>query len=453
MDRAAVAIVGAGPAGIFAALTLTEAGLGPVTLVEQGRSIEQRRRSRRPDILTGWGGAGAFSDGKLTLSPEVGGFLSEIVPPERLAQVMARADEVWQAFGAPRKAHAGTPEEIEDLETRAKLAGMIFLPSPVRHTGTETCRRLLADVYTHLAPRCRILTGTRASRIRTKEGQLVGLELEDGRLIETKRVICAPGRVGNEWMRQQAQELNLAWRPNPVDIGVRVEAPAPVLTCLTETFYEPKLIYYTPTFDDRVRTFCMNPAGEVVIEKNHSLITVNGHSYARRKTGNTNFALLVSATFTEPFDDPIAYGRSIARLANLLGEGAIVQRLGDLQAGRRTTPARLARCLTRPTLTEATPGDLSYVLPYRILRDIIEMIEAVDRLAPGLADRHTLLYGVEVKFYSNRIELNQDLETAIGGLQVIGDGAGVTRGLLQASASGIIAAEAILADSEKTKPG
>jgi uncharacterized FAD-dependent dehydrogenase len=268
--------------------------------------------------------------------------------------------------------------------------------------------------------------------------------LEDGRVIEAERIICAPGRAGSEWMRQKADQLNLNWRPNPVDIGVRVEVPAPIMANLTETFYESKLIYYTPTFDDKVRTFCMNPAGEVVMEKNKDLITVNGHSYARSKTSNTNFALLVSATFTEPFDDPITYGQSIARLANLLGEGIIVQRLGDLQAGRRTTKERLDRCLTRPTLAEATPGDLSYVLPYRILRDVIEMIEAIDKLTPGLAAPYTLIYGVEVKFYCHRLELNPDMETSIPGLYVIGDGAGVTRGLLQASTSGLIAAEAIL---------
>jgi hypothetical protein len=224
-----------------------------------------------------------------------------------------------------------------------------------------------------------------------------------------------------------------------------VETSAAVMQELTKVFYESKLVYYSSTFDDKVRTFCMNPYGEVVMEKAGDLVSVNGHSYATKKTENTNFALLVSATFTEPFDEPITYGRSVTKLANLLGEGVIVQRLGDLLAGRRSTPERLARCLTRPTLKQATPGDLSYVLPFRILQDIIEMIEAMDKLAPGLAERDTLLYGVEVKFYSHRIELSPGLETAIKGLYVIGDGAGITRGLIQASASGLVCAKAILA--------
>ena len=225
---------------------------------------------------------------------------------------------------------------------------------------------------------------------------------------------------------------------------MRVEVPAPVLEPLTEAAYEAKLIYYSRTFDDKVRTFCMNPYGEVVSEDLDGLITVNGHSYTSRKTENSNFAILVSSSFTEPFDDPISYGQYIAHLANLLGQGAIVQRLGDLQVGRRTTAARLERCLTQPTLKSATPGDLTFVLPYRYLKDILEMLEALDALAPGINHRHTLLYGVEVKFYSHRLKLSSKLETPIHNLFIIGDGAGITRGLIQASASGLIAARSII---------
>jgi hypothetical protein len=245
-------------------------------------------------------------------------------------------------------------------------------------------------------------------------------------------------------MREEARRLAIPSIPSPVDIGVRVEVPAPVLSPLTEAAYEAKLIYYSRTFDDKVRTFCMNPYGEVVLEDLDGLVTVNGHSYASRKTENSNFAILVSSIFTEPFDDPISYGQYIARLANLLGRGALVQRLGDLQVGRRTTSARLERCLTRPTLKNATPGDLSFVLPYRYLKDILEMLEALDTLVPGINSLHTLLYGVEVKFYSHRLKLSPDLETPIRNLFIIGDGAGITRGLIQASASGLIAARAVI---------
>lgn len=244
-------------------------------------------------------------------------------------------------------------------------------------------------------------------------------------------------------MKSEAESLGLKTRASFVDIGVRVELPAIVLKEVTDATYESKLVHYSKTFDEQVRTFCMNPYGEVVIEENDGVMTVNGHSYANKRSENTNFAILVSSAFTEPFDDPIAYGRYIARLANLLGGGVIIQRLGDLLAGRRSTKSRLDRCLTRPTLAEATPGDLSYVFPYRHLLSIIEMLQALDTLAPGVYSRHTLLYGVEVKFYSSRIEVSPEMETSVANLFAIGDGAGITRGLLQASASGIIAARAI----------
>jgi hypothetical protein len=238
--------------------------------------------------------------------------------------------------------------------------------------------------------------------------------------------------------------LEVSSVPSPVDIGVRVEAPASILRKLTDLAYEAKFIYYSKTFDDRVRTFCMNPFGEVVTETIEDIVTVNGHSYAKKKTENTNFAILVSNTFTEPFRDPIGYGRYIARLANLLGNGVIVQRLGDLLDGRRSTPDRINRCITQPTLISATPGDLSFVLPYRHLKSIIEMLEALDRITPGIFSRHTLLYGVEVKFYTNRVKISPRLETDIQNLFLIGDGAGITRGLMQASISGMLAANEIL---------
>jgi hypothetical protein len=244
-------------------------------------------------------------------------------------------------------------------------------------------------------------------------------------------------------MKETAESLDIKTKTSPVDIGVRVELPAMVLKDITDISYESKLIYYSKTFDDKVRTFCMNPCGEVVTEKTADLVTVNGHSYATKKSDNTNFAILVSNSFTEPFDDPIAYGRYIAQLANLLGGGVIIQRLGDLLAGRRSTKERISKCLTRPTLPQATPGDLSFVFPYRHLLNIIEMLQAMEKLAPGVYAHHTLLYGVEVKFYSNRIEVTPEMETKIRNLFTIGDGAGITRGLLQSSASGILAARAV----------
>ncbi|KUK40745.1 MAG: FAD dependent oxidoreductase, partial [Clostridia bacterium 62_21] len=266
----------------------------------------------------------------------------------------------------------------------------------------------------------------------------------EGEVLGARFVVVAPGREGADWLAREAERLGLATAVNPVDIGVRVEVPAVVLEPLTRLFYEVKCTYISRTFEDRVRTFCMNPYGEVVMENNDGVITVNGHAHAYTKTENTNFAILISKNFTEPFKEPIAYGRHIASLANLLGGGVIVQRLGDLVAGRRSTREKIARNLVRPTLAEATPGDLSLVFPYRYLVGILEMLEALDRIAPGVNNRSTLLYGAEVKFYSSRLLLNDRLETAIANLFAAGDGAGITRGLVQASASGVLAAREIL---------
>ena len=277
-----------------------------------------------------------------------------------------------------------------------------------------------------------------------QDGRAVGVETEQGETIRSRYVIVAPGRDGSDWFSKEATRLGLKMEVNPVDIGVRVEVPAVVMEHLTDVIYESKFIFFSKAFDDRVRTFCMNPFGEVVLENNSGLLTVNGHSYAEKRSENTNFAILVSKTFTEPFREPISYGKYIASLANLLGDGVLVQRLGDFLSGRRSTLERLQRGMVEPTLKAATPGDLSLVLPYRHMVSIVEMLQALDIVAPGVYSRHTLLYGVEVKFYSSRLELTSELETGIKNLFAAGDGAGVSRGLVQASACGLVCAEAII---------
>jgi len=439
-----VIIIGAGPAGIFSALTLLEEGVGPILLLEQGKAIHERVSSPARDILCGWGGAGAYSDGKLTFSNEVGGYLGDYMSLPSLQALLTETDDIFIRYGAPRERLFGEiSPEVEALVEKARLAELEFIPTRIRHMGTENCRAVLLNMYQALKDRIEIRTNCRAEAILAEEGRVTGIRLEGGSLVGGRFVVAAPGRSGSQWMKDQAEALGLETRVSPVDIGIRVELPAAFLKEITDLTYESKLIYYSRTFDDRVRTFCMNPYGEVVNERSGDLITVNGHSFAAKKSDNTNFAILVSSLFTEPFRDPIAYGRYIARLANLLSGGTIVQRLGDLLAGRRSTRARIDRCLTNPTLKEAVPGDLSYVLPYRHLRDIIEMLEAMDHLAPGVSSRHTLLYGVEVKFYSNRMGVTRDLETGVENLFAVGDGAGLTRGLLQAAASGIVAAGAI----------
>jgi uncharacterized FAD-dependent dehydrogenase len=294
-----------------------------------------------------------------------------------------------------------------------------------------------------LSDRVDIRFGAEASHIDLADGVVQGVTDRNGVRYRAPHVILAVGRDGAGWLAGEARRLGLPTEMNPVDIGLRVELPAAVLASLTEEVYEAKLYYTSTTFDDQVRTFCMCPYGEVIREEYEGVTTVNGHSYAERRTANTNFAVLVSTTFTEPFREPVAYGRSVASLANLLGGQILVQRLGDLRAGRRSTPERIRKGRVVPSLKEATPGDLSFALPYRYLTDILEMLEAMDRLAPGINDPSTLLYGVEVKFYSLALRLTPRMETAVPNLFAVGDGSGVSRGLVQSSASGILAAREV----------
>jgi len=452
-----VVIVGSGPAGIFAALELSQVEGLDILLLEKGEDIDRRScpvldrdlvcPSCSPcDLVSGWGGAGAFSDGKLTLSAEVGGHLKEYLGEERTNQLIQYVDHIYEEFGATGQVY-GLGPEVEDLQRRASLAELRLVPMGVRHVGTERCRLVLEAMRGNLASRVDVQTRTPATAILAEEGEVKGVETKAGQKIECRYLVVAPGREGADWLAKEASRLKLTLSSNPIDIGLRVEVPAAVLEELTSVLYEPKLEFYSKTFDDRIRTFCICPYGQVTIESTGGedpVTTVNGHSYADRRTNNTNFALLVSTSFTEPFDQPIAYGRYIARLANILSGGVIVQRLGDLLEGRRSTSARIQRSIVEPTLRSATPGDLSFVLPYRYLTGILEMLNAMDKLAPGVASRHTLLYGVEVKFYSSRLKLSESLESEIGNLFAAGDGAGVTRGLVQASASGVVVAREIL---------
>jgi uncharacterized FAD-dependent dehydrogenase len=443
-----VVIVGAGPAGIFVAIELSRRSGLRVAILDKGPDIDRRHcPAREPGgtcrncqpcaILTGWGGAGAFSDGKLTLSPAVGGHLPEIEGDGETARLIQEVDELYVHYGAPALVYGERNDAIERLEKRAALASLRFVSVPIRHIGTERCGPIMRRMRDDLVERgVSVRTRTPVSHILTMDGQATGVELEGGERIEADAVVVAPGREGSAWLKGVAEGLGLTMARNPVDLGVRVELPATVLDPITALVYESKFIYYTKSFDDRVRTFCMCPYGEVSTEFAGDVMTVNGHSFADYKTANTNFAILVSKSFTEPFDDPIAYGKSIARLANLLSGGIMVQRLGDLESGRRSTPERLRRSIVTPTLPSATPGDLNLVLPYRYVKDILEMLYALDQIAPGVAERHTLLYGVEVKFYSNRLKLSTEMETEVENLFACGDGAGVTRGLIQASASG-----------------
>lgn len=453
-ERHDVIVVGAGPAGIFAALELLRDPVLKVLVLEKGRDIEKRRCPARQtacvgcktcDIMTGWGGAGAFSDGKLTLTGAVGGWLGEYVGPEALGELLDDADRLWLEFGADTFVHEPDAAQATRLVAEAAAVDMELVPMRIRHLGTDRSPEVLGAMRTHLEARgVEVRTTCPVTRILAEEGRVTGVELKDGTRLLAGAVIAAPGREGADWLSAQADELGLRLHNNAVDIGVRVECAAPIMEPLTDHLYEAKLLYTSKLFGDRVRTFCMNPYGEVTTESYGDVVTVNGHSYADTKTGHTNFAVLVSQSFTHPFREPITYGRSIARLANLLGEGILVQRLGDLRRGRRSTSERIAAASLQPTLAGAAPGDLASVLPYRHMTDLLEFFDALDALAPGIASDDTLLYGVEVKFYSSRVEVDADLQTAVAGLYAIGDGAGVTRGLLQSSASGIVAARALM---------
>jgi uncharacterized FAD-dependent dehydrogenase len=452
-----VIIVGGGPAGIFAALELCKVSGIKILLLEKGKDIKDRlcptqNKNKQCiscspcDLVSGLGGAGAFSDGKLTLSLEVGGRLNELLIKKDLQNLIDYVDSLYLKFGASNQLY-GIGDAVNNLKRRATLAELRLIPVKLRHMGTERSRQVLKSMRDHIAPKVELRFGEEATRILTRDKNVYGVETNRGEKLECRYLILAPGREGADWLSKEAERLRLTLKTNPVDVGIRVETPAPVLEELTSVLFESKLEYFSKSFDDRVRTFCMCPGGEVITESTGGIdpvVTVNGNSYAERKTGNTNFAILVSTNFTEPFHEPIAYGKYLARLANLLSGGVLIQRLGDLVDGHRSTPDRIKNGIVEPTLKAATPGDISFVLPYRHLKGIVEMLQAMDTLVPGIASRHTLLYGIEVKFYSSQIRLSQHLETEIGNMFAAGDGAGVSRGLVQASACGVIIAREIL---------
>ena len=459
--RADVIIIGAGPGGIFCAYELLRQKPDlKVIVIEKGRSIEKRVCPKRTtlqcvgckpcSITTGFAGAGAFSDGKLSLSPDVGGNLPDILGYEKTAELIHESDEIYLKFGADRNVYGVDKQDvISEIRRRAIGENLKLVECPIRHLGTEEGYKIYAKLQKHLMDEgAELIFNTMVEEILVEDGKAVGVRTDKGDVYYGSEVVSAVGREGADWFKDKCEEVGIETTPGTVDVGVRVEVRDEVMQYLNDNLYEAKLIYHTPTFDDKVRTFCTNPSGEVATEYYEGgLAVVNGHAYKAKdhKTHNTNFAILVSKNFTKPFKTPIEYGKQIAQLSNMLCGGRIlVQTFGDFKRGRRTTEERLCRNNLIPTLKDAVPGDLSLVFPHRIMVDIEEMLEALDKITPGIASDETLLYGVEVKFYSNRVIVNSDFETSIKGLRAIGDGAGVTRGLQQASANGISVARSIL---------
>lgn len=460
-NRYDVIIIGAGPSGIFCAYELKEKRPElKILMIEKGRAIENRQCPKRKtkkcvgckpcSITTGFAGAGAFSDGKLSLSPDVGGNLPEILGYDKALELIKESDAIYLKFGADKNVYGVDKEkEIREIRKRAIHANLKLIECPIRHLGTEEGYKIyhrLQDHLTEVGVEMQFMT--MVSDIDIEDGQVKSVTTDKGETYYADHIVAAVGREGADWLSHICQNHGIETEVGTVDIGVRVEVRDEVMEFLNKNLYEAKLVYYTPTFDDKVRTFCTNPSGEVATEYyENGLAVVNGHAYKSKeyKTNNTNFALLVSKNFTKPFKTPIEYGKQIAQLSNMLCDGKIlVQTFGDYKRGRRTTEERLCRNNLIPTLKDAVPGDLSLVFPHRIMVDIEEMMLALDKVTPGIASDETLLYGVEVKFYSNKVVVDKNFETSIRGLHAVGDGASVTRGLQQASANGLSVARSIL---------
>ncbi len=454
-----VLIIGAGPGGIFSAYELSK--LSPalkVGVFEAGHPLEQRKcpidgkkiksciECKTCSIMSGFGGAGAFSDGKYNITNDFGGTLFEYIGKQQALELMKYVDEINMLHGgAGTKLYSTAGSKFKKICMQNDLH---LLDASVRHLGTDINYVVLKNIYEYLCDKVDFFFNSHVDTIRYENGKYT--VVAKGTEYTAKKCIISVGRSGSKWMESICADLDIPTESNRVDIGVRVELPAEVFSHLTDELYESKIVYRTHQYGDRVRTFCMNPKGAVVTENTNGIITVNGHSYEdpQKQTGNTNFALLVAKHFSEPFKHSNSYGESIARLSNMLGGGVIVQRFGDLIRGQRSNAKRIDESFVTPTLN-ATPGDLSLVLPKRILDGIIEMIYALDKIAPGTANDDTLLYGVEVKFYNMEVKVDENLETKYKGLYIIGDGSGITHSLSHASASGVFVARQIAEQNAK----
>ena len=445
-----IIIVGAGASGVFAAYELTKLkNNARILMIDKGARLEERKcpinqgitdhcvNCNPCHIMNGYGGAGTLSDGKYNITTDFGGDLHLHVGETQAMDLMEYVDEVLCSFGGSEAKLYST--DTTDLRTIMLRNDLHLLSAKVRHLGTDRNIRILGEIFSYIEPRIDMEYRTAVETVEKKDDGSFVIHTDKGGSFSCRNLVLGTGRSGSKWISQVCRNLGISTRSNRVDIGLRVELPAEIFKHITDQVYESKIVYKTDKYNDNVRTFCMNPYGEVVAENTNGIVTVNGHSYAdpELRSENTNFALLVSNSFTEPFKNSNEYGESIARLSNMLGGGVLVQRFGDLVKGRRSNERRMEKCFTKPTLKAAVPGDLALVMPKRQLDDIIEMVYALDKVAPGTANEDTLLYGVEVKFYNSTVEVDSNLETKIRGLYILGDGSGVTHSLSQASASGV----------------
>ena len=467
MKKYDVIIVGAGPAGIFAAYELFKKNKGlRVALIDKGLDIYTRtcpilenkieKCPVRADgtarcypacsITNGFGGAGAYSDGKFNITHEFGGWMTDYLSNSKVEELIKYVDAINLEHGATPKITDPTTDKVREIEKRGYAAGLKLLRAKVRHLGTEQNFEILKRLYEAMAGHIDYLFKTEVKNVIVQQDEVRGIVLDNGEKLEANQVFIAPGRDGSGWLKDIMSAMKIPMKNLQVDIGVRVECSDIVMQEINEHLYEGKFIYRT-SVGTTVRTFCSNPSGHVVVENHSGTMLANGHAYKNPELGsmNTNFALLVSHTFEEPFNQPNEFANEVSKLANKLSNGSIiVQKYGDILRGRRTNEKRLKEGFIEPTLKEAVPGDLGLVLPYNTMKSLIEMTEALDYVTPGIAAEHTLFYGVEAKFYSARPEVNEKFETKIKGLFVGGDGAGMTRGLAQAGASGVWVASEIL---------
>lgn len=452
-----VIIIGAGPAGIFTAIEMLKCGSQKkILIIEKGSAIENRRCPKhitgkcmncKPycHITTGFSGAGAFSDGKLSLSPEVGGDLPDLIGENLAAETIAYTDKIYLEFGADTKIEGiGNDDAVKRIRKRAIQAGLKLVDCPIRHLGTEKAQEIYYAIEQHLLKNgVDMMFGTECEDIILKDGKCLGVRLstKEGKVeIKAPHTVVATGRRGADWLEKICYEHKIAHQPGTVDIGVRVEVRNEIMETVNNVLYESKLIGYPAPFKNKVRTFCQNPGGFVSQENyDNDLAVVNGHSYKELKSQNTNLAILCSHNFSEPFNQPIAYAQKVGELTNMLGDGKIlVQRFGDILDGKRTWEKELYRSNIKPTLPDAVAGDITAAMPYRAMINIINFIQAVDHVVPGFASTETLLYSPELKFYSNKVKLDKDFNTNVEGLHCLGDSSGWTRGLMMASVMGVL---------------